>query len=180
MKKIVAMCLVSILVGCTNTQAVNYLTKAKVVESSFDGKKQAYTQPMYIFASKGKHAAPVSLGAFWVEGVSHNVSVDVVLNGYYLSIKTLELSFDGEIKSYPAISQTDFEAPNSQILSQRSSTKRFVLPISDIEKFKTSQMVKLRVTTDKGAFEGDVVKKGELSPGAISIMNVVNEALKIN
>ena len=179
MKKIVAMCLVSILVGCTNTQAVNYLTKAKVVESSFDGKKQAYTQPMYVFSSKGKHAAPVSLGAFWVGDMGDNVSIDVVLNGHYVSIKTLELSFDGNIKSYPAISQTDFEAPNSKVLSSRSSNKRFALPISDIEKFKTSQMVKLRVTTDKGSFEGDVVKMGELSPGAISITNVVNEALNI-
>lgn len=176
-KLIIAILAAGLISGCS----IDHMTRAQTHVSSFDGSKSIKASPMYVFASTGKHAAPFFIGANWFDGLKKNVSVNVVVNYEYVEIASLELNFDGEIKKYNALTDvTDFKAPVPQIMAPRSSNRSFIMPISDIEKFKTAKSVKIRVGTRNGGLVGDVVKGGELSPGGKALINVADEVSKFN
>ena len=177
MKKIILASIFSLgLIGCT----VDTMTKAHVNVSNFDGSKEIYSQPMYVFATTGFHGAPISLGARWTEKVKDYIVVEAVVRGDYVNLASLYLNFDGEIKKYDALSSpTKLTAPNSQTLSVRSSQRGFMVPVTDIEKIRSSNSVKIKVTTlSDGYFEGVVSKDNRLSPGAKSLINVIDQIQK--
>lgn len=174
MKKIVLASVLALgFTGCS----IDTMTKAHTNVSNFDGSKEIYSQPMYVFATTGFHAAPISLGARWTEKVKDYAVVEVVVRGDYVNLASLYLNFDGEIKKYDALnSATKMTAPSSQTLSVKSSQRGFMMPVRDIEKLKSAQNVKIKVVTlSDGYVEGVVSKDGRLSPGAKSVINVVDQ-----
>lgn len=51
--------------------------------------------------------------------------------------------------------------------------------MTDIEKIKTANSVKIKVTTlSDGYFEGVIIAQGRQSPGAKSLINVINQIQK--
>lgn len=162
--------------GCS----IDTMTKAHTNVSNFDGSKEIYSQSMYVFATSGFHGAPVSLGARWTEKVKEYIAVEVVVTGDYVNLSSLYLNIDGDIKQYsPLPSATKFSAPTGQALSIKSSERSFMVPVVDIERLKSAKTVNIKVTTlSDGYFEGVILKDGRLSPGAKSLINVIDQIQK--
>jgi len=174
MKKVLLAAIFSMsLVGCT----IDTMTKAHTNVSNFDGSKEIYSQPMYVFATTGFHAAPILLGARWSDKTKDSVAIDVEVMGDYTNIDNLYLNIDGNIKGYKAIQAlTKLSTPDSRTFSQRTSKKSFLVPVSDIEKIKASKSVKIKVTTlSDGYYEGVVISNERQSPGAKSMINVIDQ-----
>lgn len=174
MKKTIILILSALLAGCS----ADHMVKAKTSISAFDGMKTISTRPFYVYAPTGKHGASFSIGGFWNEALGENMAVKVEVNFEYVGITNLEISFNGDIRKYNALSITEFNTPSSQTMSMRSSSQAFLVPITDIQKIENTQNVKIRIITRKGELTGDVVKQGDLSPGAKALINVVKEIPK--
>lgn len=163
------------LVGCASSPIADAMSSAKTSVSSFDGSKEISTRPMYAFATSGFHASPIFLGAMWTDKLPDKVSLNAEIQGKFTNINNLYLNIDGDIKKYQAIqSSMEFGPSNSQTYAQRSSIKRFIVPVSDIERIKIANSVKVKVTTPSSYFEGVIVSDGKLSPAAKSLINVID------
>ncbi|MDM1274019.1 MULTISPECIES: hypothetical protein [Acinetobacter] len=181
MKKIILLGLLGfVLAGCSSQAIIDNMATAKTNVSDFDGSKQIYTQPMYVFATTGFHAAPISLGAKWIDKVQDFISVDVEIRGEYVNVEKLYLNIDGNIQEYKAIQAlTKLSTPDPRTFAQKTSKKSFMVPVTDIEKIKTANSVKIKVTTlSDGYFEGVVIAQGRQSPGAKSLINVIDQIQK--
>lgn len=168
------------LAGCSSQAIIDNLATAKTNVSNFDGSKEIYSQPMYVFATSGFHAAPISIGARWTDKVKEYVVIEVEMRGDYANLSSLYLNFDGSIKEYKALqTATQFSAPSRQTLAPKLSKRSFMMSIADLEKIKTAQNIKIKVTTlSDGYLEGVVSKDGRLSPGAKSLINVHDQIVK--
>lgn len=174
MKKIAILILSTLLTGC----GVDHMVKANTSISAFDGMQTVSTKPIFVYAPTGKHGTSFLVGASWNKTLGENVAVKAVVNYEYVGITNLEMSFNGDTRKYSAVNITEFNTPNHQTVSSRSSSQVFLVPITDIQKIENTQNVKIRIITRKGELTGDVVKQGDLSPGAKALINVVKEIPK--
>ena len=179
MNKLIISSLVFLLAACSPEASINSFTKAHVNVSSFDGTKEVYAQPMYVFANSGFHAAPITIGARWTEKVKDYVVVEVVIRDDYVNIDSLYFNIDGVFKQYKALlTLTQLTSPDRNTLAPRLSSRGFMVKLEDIEKLKNSKVAKIKVTTvSDGYLEGDLVKKDKFSPGAKSLINVFDQVV---
>lgn len=170
MKKLILSTLIVLsFTGCS----VDSLSSAKVSTSSFDGTKTIYSDPMPAWAAKNWMVDGVAFGARWNDKANKYVAVQVQFNEAYENLNKLFLNIDGKIYEYePLATATNFSSAGAIKLS----TRDFIIPLADLKLISQAKSVKYKVITLSNEYrEGDLVKNGQLSPGAKSIINVVNQ-----
>lgn len=153
-----------LLLAITTTAIISLSTTAhaflspKVItkKDDFDGSTIVHAEETGLLCS-GNWFAPCPLIGFgyMTNHPEHFVlsaqMMDSTTKNYY-NINKIAINIDGEIKTFDAISTTKFE--HSSLTNTYLSTQTFALPLAYLDELNNGKDIKVRVSTDKGNFDG--------------------------
>lgn len=160
MKYIVITGLMLLLVGCGATVGLG----AKTSTSTFDGSRSVSIEPHG--TNCGMSMVCSSLGAEWNSRLKDQAMLVVECMGDYSSIDAASLNIDGEIIPLQSRVLTDYSnnmadsgANHSAAMDQltRTSTRRYSVPLSLINRIAAAHSVKLRVVTSQVTIDSVVI-----------------------
>ena len=138
------------LAGCTSIPGMpGHIT---ATTSSFDGSRSVSMKPVFLITKSNN--VPVSFGMYWNSKIENNTIVLTVRIARTVSIsngESLKFRVDGELFNF--ISTDRFTAFGHDLGA--SSSKRYIIPISFIDKINEAKSVKVRVELSKSYAEAD-------------------------
>lgn len=141
------------LVATTPAQAF-FKVKANTTVDDFDGTTRV-TITHGALSCQGTQAFSCPMVGFsWASSLPNELFIhaqmaDMWTKQYY-SIKQLQISVDGDIKTFEGVGTTDYRHDTVGTYSNQS----FVIPTEMLETLKTNKNIKIRLVTDKGYFHG--------------------------
>lgn len=145
----------SLLALMVTTPAQAFLkAKAKTTVDDFDGTTRVSITHGALSCQGSQSLSCPMIGFSWASSLPnelfiHTQMADLWTKQYY-SIKQLQISVDGEIKTFDGIGTTDYRNDSVGTYSDQG----FLVPIELLETFKTNKNIKMRLVTDKGYYNG--------------------------
>lgn len=141
------------LVGCADMASkmagLGVVTEEK---STFDGATIVNVSPQWLYDPDGSFGNSVKLGARWSSKSPSHVALTLQSSGY-MSLKSIDININGDIKSYNSGSSTMLDNSGFNTVSKTiytESKNSIVIPYSVLNDMVSAQDCRLRIHTSKG------------------------------
>lgn len=144
---------VGLSLACAMPAQAFFKAKAETVVDDFDGSKLVKIRTGGLDCAAKQVLCPM-IGFAWFPDKPDSLYIrtdmyDMYLRNYY-NIKKLQISVDGDIRSFDAIATTDYYSDTVGT----TSTQLFPVPAEYIDILKTNKNIKIRLVTDRGNYDG--------------------------